>query len=380
MKHVLGTIGFFTIVLVACSGSSDSSVSPGSSSGGSSGGGSSGGSSGGGSSGGSSGGGSSGGSSGSTTPGAGLFPASSPWYQDISNAPVDAEWPTIRAAVDGAGGWGAGGQIEINFEFHVLHADASVARRSFDQTDNFYEGECDTAPIPVPPGGAMEGSDDYACDSSDNDCHLIVLQGSRLYEAWRANISGGSATGAFTSGCLAIWDVTKDYWQPVTGGAIYSRGDHCSSADAAGYPITPLLFSADEVAAGEIKHAIRFIMPNDRIQRDVYVHPAVHAAGTGDADVLPYGARLRLKASADLSKLKPWAKVVAVAMQKYGMFLADGGEQALTAQSDQFTTAKWGSNLTQDDLSSLAFTDFEMIEGGTRIPKSGQCLHDVITQ
>src|SRR5438309_265879 len=74
-------------------------------------------------------------------PGTGLFPATSIFYQDISSAPVDAEWSTIRAAVDALGGWGAG-QIEMNYEFHVLQADTSVAPRAFTQDpDTFYDGE-----------------------------------------------------------------------------------------------------------------------------------------------------------------------------------------------------------------------------------------------
>ena len=315
--------------------------------------------------------------------GSGLFPASSTIYQDISKASVDSAWPAIRTAVDALGGWGTTKKkIAINFEIHVLSAAAGVTRRAFTQDpDTFYDGECDTAPIPIPAGGAIEGQDNYACDTAANDCHLIVVQGTRLYEGYKSNITGGTATGTpFTSGCLAIWDLTKDYWQPVAAGAVFSRGDHCSSADAGGFPIAALLFSADEVASGEIKHAIRFIMPNDRIRSDVYVHPATHAAGSGAADVLPYGARLRIKSTANLAGLKPWALVVAHAMQKYGMFLADGGQQALTAQADKFTTAKWGTNLTQDDLASLSFDDFEMVDGGPRIPKSGNCPHTVLTQ
>jgi len=314
--------------------------------------------------------------------GSGIFPATSILYQDISNAPVDSAWATIRPAINTLGGWGgAGGKIEMNFEFHVLSADQAVARRAFTQdAPFFYGGECDTAAIPVPAVGAIEAQTTYACDTGADDCHLLVIQGTRLYEAYKANINGGTQNGTpFTSGCLAIWDLTHDYWQPVAAGAVFSRGDHCSSADAGGFPIAGMLFSADECAAGEIKHAIRFILPNDRIRSDVYVHPATHAAGSGATDVLPYGARLRLKASVDLSGLKPWAQVVARAMKKYGMFLADGGKQALTGQADLFTTAKWGTNLTQNDLGALKIDDFEMVEGGTRIPKSGNCPHVEIT-
>ena len=37
------------------------------------------------------------------------------------------------------------------------------------------------------------------------------------------------------------------------------------------------------------------------------------------------GLRVRLKASFDLSQLSPQARVVAVALQRYGMILADNG-------------------------------------------------------
>ena len=42
-----------------------------------------------------------------------------------------------------------------------------------------------------------------------------------------------------------------------------------------------------------------------------------------------------------MSQLKPAAQVVARAMQKYGMFLSDGGNIALTAQSDADAAAKY---------------------------------------
>ena len=66
--------------------------------------------------------------------------------------------------------------------------------------------------------------------------------------------------------------------------------------------------------------------------------------------------------------------MVARALQKYGMFLADGGQIALTGRSDRTTTAKWDGLLDAHDLSSLAVTDFEMIDGGERIPYTGDCV------
>jgi serine/threonine-protein kinase len=155
--------------------------------------------------------------------------------------------------------------------------------------------------------------------------------------------------------------LTRDYWKPAPQG--YSRGEGCTSTDAAGFPVAPLLFTADEVAAGEIKHAIRFALPNWRMQAGVYVHPATHYGGPSatDANAPPYGVHLRLKSTAKIGGLSAGAQVVARALQKYGMFLSDGGEIALMAQADTFTKAKWDPMLGPGDLSSLAVTDFEKI-------------------
>jgi hypothetical protein len=173
-----------------------------------------------------------------------------------------------------------------------------------------------------------------------------------------------------------VWDTTHDYWSPA--GTAFARGDQCTSADAAGYPIAALLFNADEVQAGAIEHAIRFILPNARIRKGEYVHPATHSgAGRGapTADLVPYGAHFRLKSTFNLQSLpSAGARVVARALQRYGMFLADGGNIALTAQSDVYTKAKWSGLLAASDLVGLAVSDFDMVEGGPRIPLTLDCV------
>jgi serine/threonine-protein kinase len=313
----------------------------------------------------------------STVPaGATLFPAAAPFYQDISTAALDSQSSTIINGLSAKGGWGAG-SFRIDFSIEVLKADASVTPRAFTQSGDFYDPDCDPVPIPVPATGRLEGESNYTC-ASDGDCHLIVIQGSKLYEMWRANITGGTATGTpFDGGCLAVWDLTHDYWQPAVPPALFARGDQCTSADAGGFPITALLFSADEVASGSLNHAIRFILPNDRITKGAYVHPATHSGagkGTPTTDTVPYGARLRLKSSFNLAGLpNQGARTVARALQRYGMLLSDGGNIALTAQADTYTTAKWSGLLGSSDLSSIKVTDFEMVDGGTRIPLTLDC-------
>src|SRR5262249_24136283 len=153
--------------------------------------------------------------------------------------------------------------IGVDFSFVILQADPSVAPRPF--TGTLYSPDCDTAPVPVPPGGAIEGSsnNNYECDGGPGggDCHLLVYQGPRPYELYQANITGGDAAGGtFTGGCLALWDLTRDYWAPTA--MPYGRGEGCTSADAAGLPLSALKITKQDLQAGAITHALRFTIPN----------------------------------------------------------------------------------------------------------------------
>ncbi len=295
------------------------------------------------------------------------FPEDAIWFQDVSSAPLDPQSPEVISWLEAEGGWGNGNVFQIDFSIEVLAADGSTPLLSFVPTDDHFLPDCELDPVPVPPGGALEGETGYECES-DGDCHLIVVNPTRqrLYEMWRANIVGGT----FYGGCLAVWDMTSVY--PPAG-----RGEQCTSADAAGLPIAQLLFSTDEVASGEIHHAIRFILPNSRIRNRTYVRPATHSTGAtgGGSQAPPYGARFRLRADFPLASLpNEGARVVARAMQRHGMFLADAGQIALTAQSDRFTTAKWPGLLGPHDLNAIQVSDFEMIEAGERFNWTGDCV------
>lgn len=296
------------------------------------------------------------------------FPADSWFYQDVSALPPAASSATQIAALRAAGGWGNGDIFQIDFSLEVLQVDgAAPPKRAFTPTGDFFTPDCDHVPMPVPPGGNLEGEDGYACES-DGDCHLIVWAPDerRLYEMWRANLVGDR----FDGGCLAVWDTSR----PV---GPRGRGLQCTSADAAGFPIAPLLFTADEVAAGEIDHAIRFILPNNRPQRG-FVPPATHGTNTtGPAGAPYYGVHLRLRADYPVASLPTeGARVVARALQRYGMFHADGGNIALTAQSDRHTATKWDGLLGPRDLAALDVEDFEVIDHGPPIPLTFDCVRE----
>jgi serine/threonine-protein kinase len=242
--------------------------------------------------------------------------------------------------------------------------------QTFTPTGDFYSPDCDHVPFPVPPNGALEGEQGYSC-TLDGDCHLLVVYPPthKLYEMWRANFSGGT----FYGGCTAVWDLTKSYPPNL-------RGDGCTSADAGGFPIAAMLFTADEVAAGVIPHAIRFILPNSRIRRGVFVPPATHASDAlhGGANAPPYGVRFRLRRDFPLETLpNEGARVIARAMQKYGMLLSDGGRVPLTAADDRFTQHKWSEvGVEPDTMGKIRVQDMEVVDMGEPIKATGDCARN----
>lgn len=284
--------------------------------------------------------------------------------RDVSREPIAADSASLVGALRAAGGWGNLDNMRVDFSIEVLRAGAAATMRTFTPNEYFETPDCDHVDVPVPATGNLEGETGYRC-SQGGDCHLIVLDDAagKLYEMWRANI-----TTTFSGGCLAVWDTTWNYDDTL-------RGDQCTSADAAGLPIAPLLFNADEVAAGSIDHAIRFVLPNDRI-RQGFVRPATHASFTsGDAGAPYYGLHLRLRADFPIETLtSTGAQVVARALKIYGMYLADGGEDTLTAQSDRYTTAKWDGLLGAQDLYPLEVEDFEVIDHGAMYPITNDCM------
>lgn len=318
----------------------------------------------------------------------------SPWYQRVDQAALHPNSASMITTLSGIGGGFGNGRMQIDFGMHVLYAPPGTATRSVIQIpsgnpdDDYYLPDCEPlgSAVPLPTGGAIEGETGYTCDNLNNDCHLLVVQGQEIFEVYRTNVTAQGMEAQ----CLARWRMDALY--PATG-----RGEHCTSADAAGFPIAPLLFNADEVAAavalpgGDLGHAIRFILPNLRMASDVtlggvlgrlYVRPATHAGGpSGPVGSVPYGARLRLRSNFPMTGYNPAAQVILRTLQRYGMVLADGGNIALTAEGDEYTTNTWaglGIDSRVFDLTAGAtdvmVTDFEVIDTGPRIAETYECV------
>jgi len=287
-----------------------------------------------------------------------LFPVDHFFYEQV--VCLDPA-PESDAIIGALGAWGNGDVFQIDFSITVLTADSSTPTRAPGSVA--YTGDSDVVPFPFPAGGSLEGEDGYAC-SGGGDCHLLVIQQDtrQLFEAWALDSSGST----YDAGGTVVWDLDRHYGPD-------GRGAGCTSADAAGFPIVPGLIGPDEVAALDIRHALRFILPNPSMRRHAYVYPATHygAPSSRDPNSPPYGVRFRLKDSFDENVVTTaGGRTVVRALKRYGMLLSDGGQIALTAESDRFTTTKWRDNggtadLGPHDLASIKVSDFEVVDLGT---------------
>jgi hypothetical protein len=78
----------------------------------------------------------------------------------------------------------------------------------------------------------------------------------------------------------------------------------------------------------------------------------------------PYGARLRLKASFDISSFSPGAKAILTALQQYGMFLSDAGGHGPTiyADTDVTTDPAAMAALQQINAAHLSSLNFDVVD------------------
>jgi uncharacterized protein (TIGR03437 family) len=130
----------------------------------------------------------------------------------------------------------------------------------------------------------------------------------------------------------------------------------------------PGLVRYEEVAAGEIRHAIRFTVPQTKRE---YVWPARHfASSRTGAEFPPMGARFRLKASYDISGFSPEIQVILRALKRYGIILADNGSAwFLSGAPDE----RWNNERLRE-IRRLRGSDFEAVDASSLMlsPDSGQ--------
>jgi len=258
------------------------------------------------------------------------FPSDNLWDQNIANASVDPNSDAIINFIgastplhpDFGAGLYQGSTMGIPY---VIVSGSPFVNIHF----TAYGSESDRGPMPVPHNAAIEG---YP-HPGNGDRHVLVLDRDNcwLYELYH---SYPRKDGSWDADSAAVWDLLNDEQRPYTW----------TSADAAGLPVFPGLARYDEVASGQIQHALRFTL---QYSQQAFTPPASHwAPNSTNSLAAPMGMRLRLKASYDISSFPPQAQVILTALKQYGMIMADNG-------SSMFITGDPDKRWRNDDLGTL---------------------------
>jgi hypothetical protein len=270
------------------------------------------------------------------------FPADNGWNLNVANLAVD---PNSAAIINFIGGSAAvhadfgAGQYQgssIGIPYVVVGVGQAPVAINF----TAYGDESDPGPMPVPANAQIEG---YP-NPGTGDRHVLVLdnQSCWLYELYNSN---PQSDGSWNADSAAVWDLLADEQRPFGW----------TSADAAGLPIFAGLARYDEVAAGEIKHALRYTLQHSRA---ALVPPASHwAANSSNANAAPMGMRLRLKASFDISKFSAANQVILKGLKQYGMIMADNGSNMYISGAPD---DRW-DNDDLHNLGQLTASDFEVV-------------------
>jgi len=275
-----------------------------------------------------------------TVGGCAVFPADNPWNRRIDRRLV---WRWSSAIV---GRQAAGHDLHLDLgttedyygiPVNVVDEDQPLLPLGFGVDGEDYGDESDRGPVFVPADAAIEGGSSADPDPDQGDRHVLAVRRGtcdliELYAAERVRDGSGTVVG-WRAASAARWDLSSNRLRPAGW----------TSADAAGLPILPGLLDYEEAAAGAITHALRFTLPS---ARHAYTWPARHCGPSGNTsrDLPAYGLRFRLKKSFPTARYHGAARVIVVAMKRYGLVYADqGSAMYVTGTADP----RWADALDQ---------------------------------
>jgi hypothetical protein len=150
-------------------------------------------------------------------------------------------------------------------------------------------------------------------------------------------------------------------WHALWANRISTRSNgvyqHGLSTRGTGFAPLAGMIWPEELQAGRIDHALMFAFPTTRAGGPVL--PATASDGkTVDPNAIPQGARVQLDPELDLDTLDltPTERIIARALQRYGMLLGDtGGALSLYAVGAQsFPEYPYGGFLERTDVTYLS--------------------------
>ena len=286
-----------------------------------------------------------------------ILPADNIWNRRVDDLPVHPRSGDYVASIGGSGivhadfgsgVWPPGSNSPIGIPYVEVGDTQAPVPILF----TAYGDESDPGPYPVPADAPIEGGPD-----ATGDRHVLVVDSVDcvLYELYSAY---PQPDGSWEAASGAVYDLNSNDLRP----------DGWTSADAAGLPIYPGLVRYDEVAAGEITHAIRFTAPQTQA---AHVWPARHdASSLTGLEYPPMGQRFRLEASFDISGFSPEVQVILTAFKEYGLILADNGSPwFISGAPDE----RWDNDMLHE-LDAVPGSVFEAVDVSSLMvdPDSGE--------
>lgn len=275
------------------------------------------------------------------------------WYSSDSpfNQPIAADAATDpgSAAMVRALAAGAGGGFAISAKQWtppVYYADAATPRVAVSVTMGWFPARR-LIGVPMPANATPDAT---------SDGHLMIVDRSTNceYDFWQARRDSDGSWSASTANAI-----------PMDGTGVFAGG---WATTAAGFALGLGKIRPEELAAGDIEHALVFGFPTTKAGGPVA--PATSSDGRSNATgAIPEGARLQLDPALDLDALglTGWQKTVARALQRYGMILGDtGGTVGLSAVNASNLGANaypWG-DVDYAYLPTALLTHFRVIATG----------------
>ncbi len=243
-----------------------------------------------------------------------------------------------------------------NWSVPVFYADSFTTLYDVTITDPEWGFIMEDIPIP-----------DNAAPDPEEDGHLCIIDESTgvEYDFWQAKKQG-------------------NMWSASWGNniSIYSTGTYLwgAGARASGFALTAGLILPYEFEQEIIDHALVFSLDPTLVRQGGPILPATDSDGYSyDPLALPEGARLQLDPSINLDNrnLTSSEKIIAKALQEYGMILGDigGGSPEIYAANPIGETGGWEDFLNVDSSGlvylfedKISITEFRVLKMGPQYP------------
>jgi uncharacterized protein YjdB len=295
------------------------------------------------------------------------YTPNSPWNTPIPlDAPVDPRSAEMVATIESSNN----GKLRSDpsrYTYPVHFVDASTPRTTLVCTGyvsvNNEDGtrtsmqDKKLTNVPIPP-------DAVPSEGSDGQLILVDIETGDEFDIWRFMPPNGCE------------NATK-----YVAGVYRDAGEKSYISRGAGVPYLAGLIRPWEIDQGRIEHALAFAYSLSRATRCVW--PASKTDGKNHlGNVIPQGARIRLDPTLDvdtINGLDETGRIIARALQEYGMFLIDNsGANKIYAEDN--LTANWGIQLVVTTVSAIPVDRLQVLRlpdaywADDYVPNHGKCV------